>query len=141
MWYKFTNLLSVSFSMSCICPIVFVSFPCFYLSHANVYLICFILSHSHRFFKPVSIKTAVDFNSTVISLISFYDPSVPFKNYTDSLINKEYDQGCECIFKNIEWENDDRCKCQQIIYRTVYCASHFNECFDWHSKSFSVSRK
>ena len=41
----------------------------------------------------------------------------------------------------VAWENDHCCKCKKIIYRTVYCTSHFNKCFYRHSKSLSVCRK
>lgn len=67
--------------------------------------------------------------------------SISLEHHADSLINQEYNQGCQSIFEYVEWENDHCCKCKKIIYRTVYCTSHFDKCFYRHSKSLSVCRK
>lgn len=51
--------------------------------------------------------------------------------------NKVYNVILDCKTVN----SDEDCKCKKIIYRTVYCTSHFNKCFYRHSKSLSVCRK
>ena len=125
----------------------------FISSVLSYHIIVSFLSLSDNFrnyFLHIKRRTAADFSSYGCSSFLFIGlpiyslsdiKSISLKNYTYSLINQEYDQGCQSIFEYVEWENDHCCKCKKIIYRAVYCATHFNKCFYRHSKSLSVCRK
>ena len=85
--------------------------------------------------------TAYYIHSKITWHFYFLLRSVTLQYNTNLLINYKYDQGCQCIFKNIKRRNDQQCKSQQPVYRAVYCASHLDKSLDWHSKSLTVSRK
>ena len=117
----------------------------FISSVLSYHIIVSFLSQSDNFrnyFLPVKKKNSRRF--FIIRLFFFFIGlpiyslsdirSISLKNYTDSLINKEYDQRCQCIFKYTEWENDHCCKCtsKDEVCHITYICCHRSLCYQMH---------